>query len=73
MTYHITLRYFSVDVLRIVPFVLHHEPSDERDLEFRVCVLMRLLQTTYVDTLGFSIPYHSSVDYDIRSADNFVG
>ena len=33
MTYHIVLRYLFIDVLRIVPFVLHHEPSNERGLE----------------------------------------
>ena len=33
MTYHIILRYLFIDVLRIVPFVLHHEPSNERGLE----------------------------------------
>jgi len=38
MTYHIILRYLFIDVLRIVPFVLHHEPSNERGLELPACV-----------------------------------
>ncbi|KAF8559351.1 hypothetical protein OG21DRAFT_727691 [Imleria badia] len=38
MTYHILLRYLFIDVLRVVPFVLHHEPSNERGLELSACV-----------------------------------
>jgi len=38
MTYRIILRYLFIGVLRIVPFVQHHEPSNERGLELSACV-----------------------------------
>jgi len=38
MTYHIILRYLFIDVLRVVPFVVHHEPRNERGLELSASV-----------------------------------
>jgi len=66
MTYHIVLRSFFIDVLRVVPFVLHHEPSNERDLEPlpAYSALTRIFrQYVYPNIPLFSIVYHRSV-YD---------